>query len=143
MEGSSAGLSIYQGGGHQSDPESEPAVGLIGAFASTQSPRAGSPSEMTDPFFAMGSMKAWAADCAPMGRVGNPDELAGPVLFLASDASSFVTGQTLGGGWRTISDKRILPDARGFLPAVRSRYAERARQADCTECEVSASITDP
>jgi NAD(P)-dependent dehydrogenase (short-subunit alcohol dehydrogenase family) len=53
------------------------------------------PSEMTDPFFAMGSMKAWAAGCAPMGRVGTPDELAGPVLFLASDASSFVTGQTL------------------------------------------------
>ena len=53
------------------------------------------PSEMTDPFFAMGSMKAWAAGCAPMGRVGIPDELAGPVLFLASDASSFVTGQTL------------------------------------------------
>ena len=53
------------------------------------------PSEMTDPFFAMGSMKAWAASTAPMGRVGNPDELAGPVLFLASDASSFVTGQTL------------------------------------------------
>jgi hypothetical protein len=50
---------------------------------------------MTDPFFAMGSMKAWAAGCAPMGRVGGPDELAGPVLFLASDASSFVTGQTL------------------------------------------------
>lgn len=53
------------------------------------------PSEMTEPFFAMGSMKAWAASTAPMGRVGNPDELAGPVLFLASDASSFVTGQTL------------------------------------------------
>jgi hypothetical protein len=53
------------------------------------------PSEMTDPFFAMGSMKAWAASTAPMGRVGNPDELTGPVLFLASDASSFVTGQTL------------------------------------------------
>jgi NAD(P)-dependent dehydrogenase (short-subunit alcohol dehydrogenase family) len=53
------------------------------------------PSEMTDPFFSMGSMKAWAASTAPMGRVGSPDELAGPVLFLASEASSFVTGQTL------------------------------------------------
>jgi NAD(P)-dependent dehydrogenase (short-subunit alcohol dehydrogenase family) len=29
-----------------------------------------------------------------MGRVGQVDELAGVAIFLASDASSFVTGQT-------------------------------------------------
>ncbi|MGH2709410.1 MAG: SDR family oxidoreductase, partial [Actinomycetota bacterium] len=30
----------------------------------------------------------------PMGRIGDPDELAAAVVFLASGASSYVTGQT-------------------------------------------------
>jgi len=31
----------------------------------------------------------------PMGRVGQVDELVGAAIFLASDASSFITGQTI------------------------------------------------
>jgi len=31
----------------------------------------------------------------PLGRVGTPEDLIGPVLFFCSDASSFVTGQIL------------------------------------------------
>lgn len=31
----------------------------------------------------------------PMGRMGTPSDLGGPLVFLASEASAFVTGQTL------------------------------------------------
>jgi len=36
----------------------------------------------------------WKED-APLGRVGEPQELAGAIVYLASDASSFVTGSVL------------------------------------------------
>ena len=35
------------------------------------------------------------AATSPMGRIGQPGELKGVVLFLASDAASYITGQTL------------------------------------------------
>lgn len=40
-------------------------------------------------------------DRIPMGRFGNPEELAGTAVYLASDASSYTTGQMLmvDGGW--------------------------------------------
>jgi 3-oxoacyl-[acyl-carrier protein] reductase len=31
----------------------------------------------------------------PLGRVATPEEVAGPVLFLASDLATFITGEIL------------------------------------------------
>lgn len=37
----------------------------------------------------------WCENQAPMGRAGRADEIAGPVLFLASEDASFITGQVI------------------------------------------------
>jgi NAD(P)-dependent dehydrogenase (short-subunit alcohol dehydrogenase family) len=53
------------------------------------------PSEMASPFIEAPVYGDHILRHEPTGRVGDPAELAWPLLFLASDASSRVTGQTL------------------------------------------------
>ena len=62
------------------------------------------PTEMTDDMFGDDRSMKWMESRTPMGRGGRLSELEGPLLFLASDASSFVTGHILvvDGGWTTI-----------------------------------------
>ena len=61
-------------------------------------------SEMTNEIIEdEGFLTAVKAYC-PMGRVGRPGELDGALIYFASDASSYTTGQLLlvDGGWTTI-----------------------------------------
>ena len=43
----------------------------------------------------------WQVERIPMGRLAEPSEIADPVVYLASDRASYITGQTLvvDGGW--------------------------------------------
>lgn len=62
------------------------------------------PSELTEQILGDDRGRNWVSRRTPMGRPGAADELDGAVLYLASDASSYVTGTTLSvdGGWVSI-----------------------------------------
>ena len=53
------------------------------------------PTEATAALHTNETFNAWIASRAPMARWGDPPELAGPAVFLASDASSYMTGHVL------------------------------------------------
>jgi 3-oxoacyl-[acyl-carrier protein] reductase len=43
----------------------------------------------------MGKAAPFKAEMVPLGRLGEPEDIAEPVIFLASDASNFITGTIL------------------------------------------------
>ena len=61
-------------------------------------------SEMTDAMWGDESSENYVRRGTPIGREGAEHELDGALLFLASDASSYVVGQTLAvdGGWTIV-----------------------------------------
>ena len=56
---------------------------------------------MTSTMHADEAARRWWVDRVPIGRWGRPEELAGPLLLLASEGGSFITGADLvvDGGW--------------------------------------------
>jgi 2-deoxy-D-gluconate 3-dehydrogenase len=51
--------------------------------------------KFSQPFWSNGEMYEQIVKAIPMGRIAEPTDVAWPVLFLCSEASDFMTGQTL------------------------------------------------
>lgn len=95
--------------------------GLVKALAIENAPEvrvnAVAPSAMLTPFMGGGAGRggedearwSWfdhdaAAKAVPLGRLCTPEDVVGPMLFLASEAARFVTGQTI-----HVNGGRIMP----------------------------------
>lgn len=57
--------------------------------------------QLTQDLLSSTERRAWILSRIPMGRTGEPEDLVGAVVFLASDAARYITGQSIvvDGGW--------------------------------------------
>jgi NAD(P)-dependent dehydrogenase (short-subunit alcohol dehydrogenase family) len=79
------------------------------------------PSEMTEAILAAPMFRDRIDAQASLGRAGRPEELIGPLLLLASDASSYMTGSTItvdGGTSATVGAPPYTAELFGLHEAV-------------------------
>ncbi|SAK56638.1 short-chain dehydrogenase/reductase SDR [Caballeronia arationis] len=94
--------SVYAGSKHAVEGITKSAALEVAASGVRVNAVAPGPTDtgMLDRFTGTADRKAALAASVPLGRVGKPDDIARAIVFLASDAASFVTGQivTVDGG---------------------------------------------
>jgi len=95
--GGAAGASIYAASKHAVEGLTKSAALEAAAFGVRVNAVAPGPTEtgMLNRFTGNADRKAGLVATVPLQRVGDPREVAAAILFLASDASSFTTGQIL------------------------------------------------
>ncbi len=92
-----AGASVYVGSKHAVEGMTKSAALEAAGFGVRVNAVAPGPTEtgMLNRFTGTADRKAALVTGVPLGRVGQPEEIARAIVFLASDQASFVTGQIL------------------------------------------------
>jgi NAD(P)-dependent dehydrogenase (short-subunit alcohol dehydrogenase family) len=91
------GASVYAGSKHAVEGMTKSAALEAASFGVRVNAVAPGPTEtgMLNRFTGTPERKAGLAAGVPLGRVGEPDEVARAILFISSDKASFITGQVL------------------------------------------------
>jgi NAD(P)-dependent dehydrogenase (short-subunit alcohol dehydrogenase family) len=92
-----AGASVYVGSKHAVEGMTKSAALEAAPFGVRVNAVAPGPTEtgMLNRFTGTAERKTALLSGVPLGRIGQPDEIARAIVFLASDQASFVTGQVL------------------------------------------------
>lgn len=94
------------------------------------------PSEMTGPYFEVPGYTEFVNEATPMGRTGELSELAGPLLLLASDAGTYITGITLpvdGGYSASVGQSRWNEDIYAGLSELNPEGMKKIRPEGSSE----------